>query len=118
MGILRPGLDSPKRKYFNFFHYLVGYSAQIMGFAALYLGMEIFGLEGTFEPLSSYFIQSFLLEWSKSLLISIAVIWLLVMVLTRFTKSIPILGKIIALLFFLVFIGGFAAILSQLALAR
>merc|ERR1712113_879407 len=25
MGLLRPGVGTPKRKYFNFFHFLVGY---------------------------------------------------------------------------------------------
>ena len=51
MGILRPGVDAPNRKYFNFFHYLVGYSAQILAFAALYLGMQIFALAGMFVML-------------------------------------------------------------------
>ena len=132
MGILRPGVDAPKRKYFNFFHYLVGYSAQILAFAALYLGLEMFGLAGKFfiphklcsitynfyRPSGKKNIDNILSDWSKSLLISIAVVWFVIMVVTRFTKSPPIIGKILAILFFLVFIGGFAAILSQLALAR
>ena len=55
MGILRPGVGAPKRKYFNFFHYLVGYSAQILAFAALYLGLKMFGLAGKFFMLNNLY---------------------------------------------------------------
>ena len=85
MGILRPGVDAPNRKYFNFFHYLVGYSAQILAFAALYLGMQIFALAGMFVMLHKLCIESY--KWYKIYIINSIDVFRLVEIPSNINRS-------------------------------
>jgi len=65
MGILRPGLDSPNRMIFNIAHHLVGYGAQVLAYATIYIGMiDLFGL----EEWTWYVLAAAIAIWAVSIL--------------------------------------------------